>query len=50
MNASASDYFGGPMNYAIILILCVIATFGCIKAFQKILNREEPMTSDNLLP
>ena len=50
MNASASDYFGGPMNYAIILILCVIATFGCIKVFQKILNREEPMTSDNLLP
>ncbi len=36
MNVSVTDYFGGPMNHAIILIICVIATVGCIKALQRI--------------
>ena len=36
MNVSVCDYFGGAVNYAIILIVCVLATFGCIKAVQKI--------------
>ena len=36
MNVSVTDYFGGPMNHAIILIVCAIVTLGCIKAVQKI--------------
>ena len=50
MNTSVCDYFGGPMNYAIILILCVAITFGCIKAFLKIPIEEQPTPSDSLLP
>ena len=40
MNTSVADYFGSPTNYAIVLILCVITTFGCIKAFQKTTSAE----------
>ncbi|MBR2196095.1 MAG: CPBP family intramembrane metalloprotease [Salinivirgaceae bacterium] len=36
MNVSVTDYFGGPTNYAIILIVCAIVTFGCVKAIQRI--------------
>ena len=34
MNASVTDYFGGPANHIIVLIICAIVTFGCIKAVQ----------------
>ena len=36
MNVSVTDYFGGPINHVIILIICVIATFGCINAIKHI--------------
>ena len=40
MNASITEYFGGPMNHAIILIICVVVVFGCVKAVQQILATE----------
>lgn len=49
MNTSVTDYFGGPMNYAIILIVCVIVAFGCVKAGQKITAEEHPNSSNGLL-
>ncbi len=36
MNVSVIDYFGGPMNLAITLTVCVLVTFGCVKAIQKV--------------
>ena len=51
MNVSVTDYFGGPMNHAIVLIICVIATVGCIKALQRIPATEpsEPTMSEGHL-
>ena len=49
MNASVNDYFGGPTNYALVLIFCGLVTFGCIKAVQQIPVEEEPMPNDLLL-
>ena len=40
MNTSVCDYFGGAMNYAIVLIACVIIAFVCVKAVQKIFSTE----------
>lgn len=50
MNTSVSDYFGGAMNYAVILIVCVIVVFGCIKAIQKIPSEEQLEHGSRLLP
>ena len=53
MNTSITDYFGSPINYAIVLIACAIATWLCIKAFQKIppVEPSEPTLADaSLLP
>ena len=51
MNTSVSDYFGGAINYAIVLIVCVIVAVGCIKAVQKTLSKQpfEPTKSDGFL-
>ena len=53
MNTSITDYFGSPINYAIVLIACAIVTWLCIKAFQKIppVEPSEPTLADaSLLP
>ena len=49
MNTSVSDYFGGPTHYALILILCLVVTFGCIKAVQNITAEEHHTPGDQLL-
>ena len=52
MNVSVTDYFGGPINHAIILITCILVAFGCVKAVQRIPATEpsEPtMTEGGLL-
>lgn len=51
MNTSITDYFGGPMNHAIILIICVLVTLCAIKAFQKIpvVQPSEPATPEGCL-
>lgn len=47
MNTSISDYFGGTMNYAIILIVCVLVIYGCIKVIR---NIPLAQPSDSSLP
>jgi hypothetical protein len=49
MNTSITDYFGGPLNHSIILIICILAAFGCVKIIQKIPAFQQPMTDDRLL-
>ena len=50
MNTSVTDFFGGPINHAIILIVCAIAVLGCIKVFQKIPAEEKLSPESQLLP
>ena len=50
MNTSVTDFFGGPINHAIILIVCTIAVLGCIKVFQKIPAEEKLSPESQLLP
>ena len=51
MNTSIYDYFGCTMNLVIVLIVCVLVTYGCIKAIQNIspAQSSEPSSPDDLL-